>query len=317
MLAAFARSDKMSPLSSADLLHPERLYVLVCRPALPKDTAQALELTRHIWEGQDYVPQVWETWLNDYNGLLAVAEYGGRVVGLGKLTRLSPDEWWLEGLRVHPRYEGRGIASHLHDYLLDYWERQGSGVVRLLTGSFNQRVQHLCERSGFRKVGEFTFYLAMARTGEAHHFRPLSADEVTKALAFASRTPSLTPAAALVDTGWRRLRLSREHLEEALRRERAWWWKPPGSPRQALLLAMDDEDEHGRFLLIQYLTCAAGHLEECLQDARCLAAALDYPRLGWFAPLEAELEPHLLSAGFERQWDDSLYLYEKSHPLAP
>jgi hypothetical protein len=32
---------------------------IVCRPALPKDTPDVMELTRTIWEGEDYVPKVW------------------------------------------------------------------------------------------------------------------------------------------------------------------------------------------------------------------------------------------------------------------
>ncbi len=34
------------------------LYRFVCRPALPKDPPDVMELTRNIWEGDDYVPHV-------------------------------------------------------------------------------------------------------------------------------------------------------------------------------------------------------------------------------------------------------------------
>jgi len=91
-----------------------------CRPALPSDTADVLELTSTIWEGQDNIPEVWENWLSDSTGLLAVAEYQGRVLGLSKLTRLSESDWWLDGLRVHPDFEGRGVASSMHDFLFSF-----------------------------------------------------------------------------------------------------------------------------------------------------------------------------------------------------
>lgn len=42
------------------------------------------------------------------------------VVGLSKITRIDADQWWLEGLRVHPDFQGRGVASHLQDDLLEY-----------------------------------------------------------------------------------------------------------------------------------------------------------------------------------------------------
>lgn len=91
-----------------------------------------LELTKTIWEGEDYVPQVWDDWLADPHGQLSVAEIGGRVVGLGKLTRLAPGEWWLEGLRVDPQWQGRGIGRALHEYHVGLWRKMGdSSALRL------------------------------------------------------------------------------------------------------------------------------------------------------------------------------------------
>jgi hypothetical protein len=84
----------------------ERLKV-TCRPAQVDDTPDVLELTHTIWEGEDYNPQVWQDWLADTQGLLAVAEHDGRVLGLGKLTCLAAGQWWLEGLRTHPEFERR------------------------------------------------------------------------------------------------------------------------------------------------------------------------------------------------------------------
>ena len=117
-----------------------------------------LELSSHIWEGHDYIPFIWQDWLADPNGLLCVVEYGSRIVGFAKLTRLSASQWWLEGLRVHPAYEGRGIASHINDYLLEYWLRHGDGFVRLATSSERVKVHRMCAHRGFVKIGEYSFY---------------------------------------------------------------------------------------------------------------------------------------------------------------
>jgi GNAT superfamily N-acetyltransferase len=125
------------------------LFVVVCRPALPKDTADVMALTREIWNGNDYIPYVWAEWLADPEGLLAVAEYGGRVVGLAHLSSKGSGEWWLQGLRVHPALQGRGIASRLHGYILDTWQRNPGKVLRLATSSARLPVHHLCQRTGF------------------------------------------------------------------------------------------------------------------------------------------------------------------------
>ena len=308
-----------------DWLHPERFPVLVCRPALPKDTPEVLELTRTIWEGEDYVPHVWPEWLADPGGLLAVAEYGGRVAGLGKITRLGADEWWLEGLRVHPELEGRGIASHLHDYLTGYWERCHSGVIRLATASFRKPVQHLCERSGFRKVGEYTSYAAPALEpppggGSGPAFYALSLADVAEALDFIEQSPQLPGSAGLMDIGWQWAAPSLDYLEEAIQRGQAWWWRRGRRrnqrERRALLLANEDQEEGGEglFLRLQLLACPGEDLNTCLLDFRVLAGASGYAKVTWMAPLDPGLAATLQAAGFHRDWDASLYLYEKVHP---
>ena len=188
-------------------LHKNELYALVCRPALPMDTPGVLDLTRTIWGGEDYVPSVWDEWLADPQGLLAVAEYGGRVVGLAKLSRLSPIEWWLQGLRVHPERQGQGFASRLFDYVYDYWQRKAGGTLRLATASFRKPVHHLCERAGFRKVGEFSIFIERlgVSAGQAPDpglFAPLDAAGIPAALELIRRSSSVRLSFGLMELGW-------------------------------------------------------------------------------------------------------------------
>ena len=134
--------------------------ILVCRPALAQDTPAMQEITRTIWDGHDYVPREWGHWLGDASGCLAVAELGGRVVGLARLTQFSEQDWWDQALRVHPEFRGQGIASHLHEYLLDCWQRVGSGVLRLTTTATFSR--SIMVSVGLRTDREFTFFAAPA-----------------------------------------------------------------------------------------------------------------------------------------------------------
>jgi GNAT superfamily N-acetyltransferase len=161
--------------------------LIVCRPALPLDTPGMIDLTRHIWEGEDYVPDAWADWMVDPVGILAVAEFGGKVAGFGKLTRLSQLDWWMEGLRVHPDFEGRGIASRINDYLLDYWQRIGSGFVRLATVSSREPVKHLARKKGFQIIGEYSTFKAPISNLDSNDaikniFQPLNPDEVPEAV---------------------------------------------------------------------------------------------------------------------------------------
>ena len=293
-----------------DPLSPPHVYRLVCRPALPKDTPDVLELTRTIWDGHDYLPAVWDDWLRDYDGMLAVAEYGGRVVGTMKLTRLAPGEWWLEGLRVHPQYQGRGFASHMQDYILDVWQRLGVGIIRLATGSSRKAVHRLSERTGFQKIGEITAFAAETITPATEmrgSFTSLHQGEARAALDMARDLQ-----AGLMDLGWQWTSPSIEKLAEAIFQGQTWWWRPGAGERRALLAAhIDDDDEAGVSLVVSLLACPPVDLVGCLHDLRVLAGSLGQTRVGWYAPLGVGLEPALLGTGFRRDWEDALFLFEK------
>ena len=294
------------------MLDPNKFEpVLVCRPALAQDTASMLELTKTIWDGHDYVPQVWDQWLRDASSCLAVAELGDRMVGLARLARLGENDWWDQGLRVHPEFRNRGIASHLHEYLLDVWQRTGNGTLRFTTTSDRFPVHHLAERTGFEQVGEFTFFVAPAIMGQSTHFTRLSAEQSGEALKFIQQSALLDWQYGLLNWGWEWTTPELKWLLDAIEKGYAWWW----NDRQGLLLAYIDKDDetNEQALAVELL---AGPLEiavDLLQDFRSLAAAEGYDNAVWVASLRDELAPILEQAGYTRAWDNSVYLYARKH----
>jgi Acetyltransferase (GNAT) family len=230
------------------------------------------------------------------------------VVGLCKLSRLGPGEWWLQGLRIHPDYEKRGFASRLHDYLLDVWERTGEGMLRLATASFRAPVQHLCDRTGFKKVGEFTPFIGPGLRSQGRGFTPIAEGEVDAAYAFVRRETALQLTGGLMETGWEWVSITKDRLLKAARSERLWWWQSG----EGVVAAREDEEEAA--LVISLVSCAPQDLSACLLEFRRQAGSSGFSRAGWFAPLAAGLEQALESAGFEREWDASVYVYEKQHP---
>ncbi len=281
------------------------LSAVVCRPALPKDTPDVLEFTRRTWEGHDYVPQAWAGWLADPQGVLASAELDGRVVGIAKLTRLSGEQWWLEGLRVNPDYEGQKIASHLHEYISNYWERRCGGILRFLT--WRPQVRHLAERTGFTNVCQFSPFEADGIPGEPAPFTPIALEEAQSAADLARRSPSVALSAGFMDLGWEWASPSPDLLEPIIRRSQAWWWR---DHLGLLALHEDDEDEIVE-PWISLAACALEDLPALLLDYRRLASSLGYGRAHWTAPMRPEVESILASTGFQRGWDQSVFLYEK------
>jgi len=288
------------------MLNLDNQSKVVCRPALRKDTDEVLELSSHIWEGGDYLPTVWEEWLNDPEGMLGVAEMDGRVVGTFKLTKFTAQEWYLEGLRVHPDFQERGIASHIHDYVLETWRRMGKGVLRLTTGSYNIKVHKMCERTGFKRIAEFIPYRAPRLPEETRNFTLLNADEAEHALAFVNNSHTHALSSGLINLGWVYANLQLNHIQETIQKKRAWWWKD-GS---GFLSIWEDEESEGREPGIELIACDVNDLPELLADYRRLMGTIGYNSAGWVAPNQPDVITCMEATGFERSWDVSLYIYE-------
>ncbi len=304
--------DRQRQVMDTALSRASALFRVVCRPALPKDKADVLALTRDIWEGNDYVPEVWDEWLADPEGLLAVAEYGGQVVGLVKLSRKGSGDWWLEGLRVHPQYQGRGIASHMHDYILDSWRRDLGGVIRLATSSKRLPVHRLCQRTGFELVGDYRLFTAPSMTGEGAAFRLVQEDEASQAQEYLLDSQLFALCGSLLYLDWSWGSLSIERITEIIRGGQAYWWLgESGEVRGMLCIAVDEDDEHGRHPFVQLLGCEQHDLPELLLAYRRLSGQMGFGRVEWLAPNEQSVETYLQGAGYQSDWESSLYLFEK------
>ena len=280
--------------------------VVVCRPALRKDTEEVMELSSHIWDGGDYIPMVWEDWLVDPDGFLGVAEMGGHVVGIFKLTKFTDREWYLEGLRVHPDVQGRGIAAHIHDYVVETWRRMGSGIIRLTTGSYNVKVHQMCERTGFKRISEFKPYRAPCLPEGTNNFTHLNIEEASGAMEFVVNNSTHALSWGLINLGWVYADPQLKHIHEAIGDKHAWWW----NGRRGFLSIWEDEEDGGFEPGIQLVACQAGDLLELLVDYRRLMGEMGYKSAGWVAPNQPEVVSSLKEAGFKQSWDKSLYIFE-------
>ena len=144
------------------------------RRARPGDTRAVLDFTRATWDGWDYVPSVWHDWLEAPDGVLLVAvpnaphqlDLFGRAltderpVGMARIAMLSPDEAWLESLRVDPGVRTRGVARLLHGACLVWARAQGATSVRYATGQENDGSHRLGTRHGFRLLRPWRSYQA-------------------------------------------------------------------------------------------------------------------------------------------------------------
>lgn len=139
------------------------------RPARAEDRDAVLAFCVKTWEWGDYVEYVWDEWLNDPNGALLVAIIDDRPVGVVHLQMLTPDDAWLEGLRVDPDYRHQGLGSALNIACMEEAMRRGARYARLLTASDNVASIAMVERNLWRRVGSFVALSAQPMTTLSEH----------------------------------------------------------------------------------------------------------------------------------------------------
>lgn len=139
------------------------------RLARAEDRDIVLAFCANTWEWGDYVEYVWDEWFNDPNGALLVATIDDRPVGIAHLQMLTPDDAWLEGLRVDPAYRQQGLGSALNIACTEEAMRRGARYARLLTSSDNVASIAMVERNFWRRVGSFVSLSAEPMTTLSEH----------------------------------------------------------------------------------------------------------------------------------------------------
>jgi GNAT superfamily N-acetyltransferase len=287
---------------------------VLCRPAIESDYPDIAEFCKGIWDGGDYVPDVWHDWLKDPNGLLATAEHDGHAIGCTKLTRLAEGQWWLEGFRVDPQHQGLKVGSRLHDYVTDWWQAHCGGAVRLMTSAKNVHVHHLCERTGYVKTHEICSYESTPLDEPLETISLVT--DAREAANFALASEALQLTGHRVDLGWRICTLT-EQVIKNFTNDKAdyihtfYWWRD----RQGLFSTWEDEEDGTRTLVVGVLACRLEDMSALLMDIRRLAAKKKLDELFQIAFDIPQIIRQLEAAGFTKHWEHNAFVFEKRHPI--
>ena len=67
------------------------------------DKKEVLRISSQIWEGDDYVNNVFDEWVTDDDGLFTGYWENEKLIGFGRMRFLTPVDIWLEALRKDPQ----------------------------------------------------------------------------------------------------------------------------------------------------------------------------------------------------------------------
>jgi len=127
---------------------------LFFRDLTEKDIPAILDISKDIWEGDDYIPDVIERWLDEDDKLVYGAfleEEMKELIGLGRVKMFSNGVAWLEGGRVKITHQKKGIGRDLMKYAIDYAIRADAKVAQYDTSSRNFGSKALAKFHGFKE----------------------------------------------------------------------------------------------------------------------------------------------------------------------
>jgi len=176
---------------------------LAVRRARPSDREAILEMSKAIWGGTDYLPLVWDEWLNDAKGVLLTATYRGRPVGVSKISVLAPGEIWLEGLRLHPDLQGRGLVREINRVAFREALKLQPKTIRYSTGVGNAASRHLGEIRGFWQVARARWMWGSTDAHAGRRVRRAGLAEIDQVWSIVESSECRRLTSGLMATGWR------------------------------------------------------------------------------------------------------------------
>lgn len=303
---------------------PQPAVPATYRLAREEDWADVAPIVAQTWEGEDYISEaLWRSWTSSPEGALIVAEVEGKLAGFARIAQHGPAEWWLEGLRVAPDIQRRGIARGLTQALFDWFAEHGDGVVRLSLYSENEPSQRIARAFGMRHIGSFASMVAPARPGDYRSFRLLRPRHLDIAYRFLRHSP-VYRASRYVEVEWKLYNLTRDRLAEYLADDavEVLGWRQAEALRGLAVLFKDEGEYAVRYdedaLRVGALYAADDTtLRAILRALRGLAAYRGAGSVVWKMPAGVGLERVVEEAGFQPEWEDgaSLWLFER--PLTP
>lgn len=270
---------------------------LTLRPVRPADRQRVVEMTADVWEGHDYLPQVFDEWVADPAADFVAAEDDGQVVGLQRTRPIAPGVLFYEGLRVASTHRRQGLARAMLRAALTSARESGYQRVRLVTGD-NPASQGLFESEGFLLLSRSTAWRATRLEGGDPPRMPSPAE----ARGLAGRLPELAGFAGYggLNHDWRApLELSADQLERLAGEGRL----RVGAGGRALVAVRTDTQ---RDLNVTFAAGSGGVFQDLLMALRYEADSQDLPGVWMLAPEEHPGAGDLRAVGYDVERESGL-----------
>ena len=131
---------------------------IVSRLARESDFQAILEISEGLYDGRDYLPNVFFQWLNDANRYIIIAEMESKVIGLSVLHVVDAGKTIVhQAMRIHPKYRGQNLGTKFSQRIEQYTREHFPTVEieRLVAGSYSPMAQAMAKRLSFEPFRSF------------------------------------------------------------------------------------------------------------------------------------------------------------------
>jgi hypothetical protein len=188
------------------------------RKALSRDKGTIFAFSQHTWYWGDYLQEIWEEWFHEQGSLTLVATIARVPVTTGHMSFPTPNEAWLEGLRVNPKYRHHGLARRItHRFIIEVGKR-GVKVLRLATTSQTEAILKVMTHLKFKQVADFKLLQKdlHIRQDKKTGFKEPVFPPIDSILSYLLRSPVMKAQHSLINKRWRFLNLIEEEIRGKL-----------------------------------------------------------------------------------------------------
>lgn len=262
------------------------------RRASAQDTGAIRAICAQIWDGDDYLPNVLDHWINDPDGEFCIVEIDGEIGAMGKLTVFSSGDGWLEGLRGNPAHKGRGLAKLLTAHLIERARARNLKSLRLATYQDNDESRHIIASYGFYEIGRFVYFEHVAASDAVKTARRVAPDEKAELWQRVMRSEAIRLAGGFVSRGWQFFPISESWFDRLVESGEVWV-TPSGAAGSYNI------DEHSEGWLQLNLLCEGdGDIADLLSHATGQAAERGFKGVLCNCPDNGRLIGAFFEAGF-------------------
>ncbi|MCE5196807.1 MAG: GNAT family N-acetyltransferase [Negativicutes bacterium] len=156
------------------------------------------EMLSRTADEDDYVLFTWQEWLqHPEKGMTFVALWDGKPVGTTHIAYLDEENCWLQGIRIAPEMQGKGIGKAMSANSVAFAKKKGFRVARCGIDADNHVSQHVTGLAGFVKVFDYQAYLkndVRQPNTVRGNWEPAGEEEIAGYLAAMAKNPAALAA---------------------------------------------------------------------------------------------------------------------------